>query len=272
MEGTGSGKKEEEINLKVTDPYGNEFVELERRRMEERILQQQQEAEMLRRRLEEIELELCRSGDGYGKENGTKDHDGTQFAKRLLGIYASDDAGGMVKSMDWTWVIEYLLLVRKKKWKKRKDLRKMWKLKNWRKKLWEEKRVCMVDGSSLQSNYIMGSLTSLPKDYQDTPTVNRPSRNPGEEDGKGGPDDRLVRIRNIFTLCGNYRELFQHVTTPAPTVASVKSETDRRDNQAFTFLMLGDPTGASVPKEKEQQFRPLSFLYATINQMATLLA
>ncbi|KAI5333254.1 hypothetical protein L3X38_023384 [Prunus dulcis] len=162
------------------------------------------------------------------------------------------------------------------------------------KEVMEEKRACMVDGSSLQSNYIMGSLTSLPKDYQDTPTVNRPSGNPGEEDGKGGPDDRLVGIRNIFTLCGNYRELSQHVTTPAPTVASVKSETDRRDtevyvkweaskenpgkfittlkvvkdaslanlrkliaiylgadNQAFTFLTLGDPTGASVPKEKE---------------------
>ncbi|CAL2268733.1 unnamed protein product [Prunus armeniaca] len=49
----------------------------------------------------------------------------------------------------------------------------------------EEKRMCMVDGSSLQSNYSMGSLTSLPKDYQHTPTVNRPSRNPGEEDGRG---------------------------------------------------------------------------------------
>ncbi|ONH96941.1 hypothetical protein PRUPE_7G160900 [Prunus persica] len=86
----------------------------------------------------------------------------------------------------------------------------------------------MVDGSSLQSNYNMGSLTSLPKDYQHTPTVNRPSRNPGEGDGKGGPNDRLVRIRNIFTLCGNYRELSQHVTTPAPTVASVKSENEQK--------------------------------------------
>ncbi|CAL8990643.1 unnamed protein product [Prunus brigantina] len=74
----------------------------------------------------------------------------------------------------------------------------------------------------------MGSLTSLPKDYQHTPTVNRPSRNPGEEDGKGGPDDRLVRIRNIFTLCGNYRERSQHVTSPAPTVASVKSENEQK--------------------------------------------
>ncbi|CAL8165957.1 unnamed protein product [Prunus armeniaca] len=89
MEGTGSGKKKEEINLKVTDRelekkleecqgMANEFVELERRRMEEeRILQQQQEAEMLRWWLEEIELELCRLGDGNGKESGTKDHDGT---------------------------------------------------------------------------------------------------------------------------------------------------------------------------------------------------
>ncbi|ONI26125.1 hypothetical protein PRUPE_1G005500 [Prunus persica] len=73
VEGTGSGKKEEEINLKVTElekkleecqRMENEFVELERKRMEERILQQQQEVEILRRRLEKIELELCRSGDG----------------------------------------------------------------------------------------------------------------------------------------------------------------------------------------------------------------
>ncbi|CAL8990029.1 unnamed protein product [Prunus brigantina] len=381
MEGTGSGKKEEEINLKVTEVaqtlkrelekkleecqrMANEFVELERRRMEERILQQQQEVEMLRRRLEEIELELCRSGDGNGKESGTKDHDGTQFAKRLLGIYASDDAGGMVKSMDldmddqepFAREVKYVggvayqsdssivnavnidsfepkyadrvclsTVFEEEEMEEEEGLKENVEAEEVEKEVIEEKRVCMVDGSSLQSNYNMGSLTSLPKDYQHTPTVNRPSRNPGEEDGKGGPDDRLVRIRNIFTLCGNYRELSQHVTSPAPTVASVKSENEQKlteeinksrvcdemalaskenynpsdvvtdadtevyvkweaskenpgkfittlkvvkdasladlrklieiylgaDNQAFTFLMLGDPTGASVPKEKE---------------------
>ncbi|VVA09793.1 PREDICTED: kinesin [Prunus dulcis] len=64
----------------------------------------------------------------------------------------------------------------------------------------EEKRVCMVDGSSLQSNYNMGSLTSLPKDYQHTPTVNRPSRNPGEGDGGGDQMIGLSGSAHIYTL------------------------------------------------------------------------
>ncbi|CAL2226094.1 unnamed protein product [Prunus armeniaca] len=94
----------------------------------------------------------------------------------------------------------------------------------------------------------MGSLTSLPKDYQHTPTVNRPSRNPGEEDGKGGPDDRLVRIRNIFTLCGNYRERSQHVTSPAPTVASVKSENEQKLTEGINRSRVCDEM-ASASRE-----------------------
>ncbi|CAL2268738.1 unnamed protein product [Prunus armeniaca] len=166
----------------------------------------------------------------------------------------------------------------------------------------EEKRVCMVDGSSLQR------LST----YTNCESAKQKSRGRRWQGG----DDRLVRIRNIFTLCGNYRELSQHVTTPAPTVASVKSENEQKlteeikksraskenpgkfittlkvvkdaslddlrkliaiylgaDNQAFTFLMLGDPSAASVPKEKEETIQATKLpLYATINQMATLLA
>ncbi|CAL8989525.1 unnamed protein product [Prunus brigantina] len=317
---TGSGKKEEEINLKVTEVaqtlkrelekkleecqrMENEFVELERRRMEERILQQQQEVEILRRWLEEIELELCRSGDGNGGVAYQSDSSTQPYMVCLSTVSEEEE---MEEEME-----------------EEEGLKENVEAEEVEKKVIEEKRVCMVDGSSLQSNYNMGSLTSLPKDYQHTPTVNRPSRNPGKEDGKGGPDDRLVRIRKIFTLCGNYRELSQYVTSPAPTVASVKSENEQKlteeinksrvcdemalaskenynpsdvvtdadtevyvkweaskdnpgkfittlkvvkdasladllveiylgaDNQAFTFLMLGDPTGASVPKEKE---------------------
>ncbi|CAL8165956.1 unnamed protein product [Prunus armeniaca] len=173
----------------------------------------------------------------------------------------------------------------------------------------EEKRMCMVDGSSLQR------LST----YTNCESAKQKSRGRSWQGG----DDRLVRIRNIFTLCGNYRELSQHVTTPAPTVASVKSENEQKlteeikkntevyvkweaskenpgkfittlkvvkdaslddlrkliaiylgaDNQAFTFLMLGDPSGASVPKEKEETIQATKLpLHATINQMATLLA
>ncbi|XP_050371941.1 kinesin-like protein KIN-10A [Argentina anserina] len=388
MEGKGSGSKEEEFNLKVNEVaqtlkqelerkleecqrMANEFVELERRRMEERIWQQQQEVEMLRKRLEEIELELCRSGDGSGVESGRKDNDGTQFAKRLMGIYASDGAGmmksmDMVKSMDldmddqepFAGVVKYvgincgvtgtyqsdsksnqgfanqthlnaiatdnndsfaakcadrvcLSTVFEEEEMEEEERKENVDVEEVEKEVIEEKRVCMVDGSSHTSNYSLGSLVALPHD-------NQPSRNAGEEDSKGGPDDRLVRIRNIFTLCGNYRELSQHITSPAPTLkplASFKSESEKKvteldvaskenynpsndgteadsevyvkweaskenpgkfittlrvvkdatladlrklieiylgaDNQAFNFLVLGDPTGAAVPREKE---------------------
>ncbi|KAM1087216.1 hypothetical protein ACFX2B_012618 [Malus domestica] len=385
-EGKRSGAKEEEINLKVNEVaqtlkyelekklaecqrMANQFVELERRRMEERILQQQQEVEMLRKRLEEIELELCRSSDGNGKESGSKEPDGTQFAKRLLGIYASDDAGGMVKSMDldmddqepFAREIKYVGVVpgvasqsdssivnaahidsfepkyadrvclstvfEEEEMEEEEGANENVEAEEVEKEVIEEKRVCVVDGSSFRSNYNVGYLTSSPQEYQDTPTVHWQSRNPEEEHSNGKPDDRLVRIRNIFTLCGNYRELSQHIPSQAPTVASVKSENEQKlvepeinksrvcderalaskencdpsnegtdsdttevyvkwegskenpgkfittlkvvkdatladlrklieiylgpDNQAFTFLMLGDPSGASVAKEKE---------------------
>ncbi|KAL6185139.1 hypothetical protein ACLB2K_041274 [Fragaria x ananassa] len=376
MEGKGSGSKEEEFKLKVNEVAqtlkqelerkleecqrtANEFVELERRRMEERILQQQQEVEMLRKRLEEIEFELCHSSDGNGVESGRKDNDGTQFAKRLMGIYASDGTGmmksmDMVKSMDldmddqdpFAGMVKYvgvncqsdsnsnqgfvnqphlnaiatenndsfaatyadrvcLSTVFEEEELEEEERKENVDVEEVQKEVIEEKRVCVVDGSSLKSN------------YQSTPTLNQTNRNIGE-DGKGGPDDRLVRIRNIFTLCGNYRELSQHITSPSPTLkplASFQSESDNEmslaskenynpsndgsdgtnadsevyvkweaskenpgkfittlrvvkdasladlrklieiylgvDNQAFNFLVLGDPTGAVVPKEKE---------------------
>ncbi|CAL2254148.1 unnamed protein product [Prunus armeniaca] len=55
-------------------------------------------------------------------------------------------------------------------------------------------------------------------------------------------------------------ELSQHVTTPAPIVASVKSENEQKlteeweaskENPGKFITTLKDPTGASVPKEKE---------------------
>ncbi|GFY85432.1 P-loop containing nucleoside triphosphate hydrolases superfamily protein [Actinidia rufa] len=111
------GTSEEEINLKVNERtqmlkrelekkilecenMATEFVELERRKMEKRILQQQQELELLRYRLEEIELELLNSSDRNGEDNGgIVSLDGSSFAKRLLGIYSNEDPG-MEKSMD----------------------------------------------------------------------------------------------------------------------------------------------------------------------------
>ncbi|KAK8589496.1 hypothetical protein V6N12_023891 [Hibiscus sabdariffa] len=76
-----------------------EFVEMERRRMEERILQQQEEVEMVRKRLQEIEFELRSSRDGKEENESSNELDGRSFAKRLVGIYG-DEIPGMVMPME----------------------------------------------------------------------------------------------------------------------------------------------------------------------------
>ncbi|XP_043707696.1 kinesin-like protein KIN-10A [Telopea speciosissima] len=116
VKGRDSGVSEEEINVKVNErtqilklelekrlqechQKANEFVEFGRQRMEEKILQQQQEVEMLRRRLEEIETALSSSTDSSGDKNSLQDMDGNSLAKRLMEVY-SDPDHGMEKSMD----------------------------------------------------------------------------------------------------------------------------------------------------------------------------
>ncbi|CAL8151188.1 unnamed protein product [Prunus armeniaca] len=183
MEGTGSGKKEEEINLKVTDRelenkleecqrMANEFVELERRRMEERILQQQQEAEMLWRQLEEIELELCRSGDGNGRMVKSMDLDmGDQepFAREVKYVggvaYQSDSSivnAVNIDSFEPKYADRVCLrtIFEEEEMEEEEGLKENVEAEEVEKEVIEEKRVCMVDGSSLQSNYNMGTTES----------------------------------------------------------------------------------------------------------------
>ncbi|XP_048234930.1 kinesin-like protein KIN-10A isoform X2 [Ricinus communis] len=380
IEGKGSVASEEEINLKVNErtrllkvalekkleecqKMAEEFVELERRRMEEKILQQQQEVEMLRRRLEEIESELCRSRD-----DGSKDIDGSSFARRLLGVYA-DDGADMVKSMDLDMgdqessilygnqtlssyphsnnlnqVIDHnsftttysgkvcLSTVFEEEEVEDEEHKEKVEDEVEEKEVIEVKRIVGGSGSGIT---IDTDAASSPQKYEAS------SRNVEEFDNADASSSRLVRIQNIFTLCGNYRELSQHSNTRVPatkmfedtnpqssllmtpgedcairnsgkenspiqknlydimTLASkenhnpskesndgqidvhVKWEASKgnngkfittlkvvkdatladlrklieiylaADNQPFSFIVLGDPTGAPVPKEKE---------------------
>ncbi|EEF33560.1 Kinesin heavy chain, putative [Ricinus communis] len=380
IEGKGSVASEEEINLKVNErtrllkvalekkleecqKMAEEFVELERRRMEEKILQQQQEVEMLRRRLEEIESELCRSRD-----DGSKDIDGSSFARRLLGVCA-DDGADMVKSMDLDMgdqessilygnqtlssyphsnnlnqVIDHnsftttysgkvcLSTVFEEEEVEDEEHKEKVEDEVEEKEVIEVKRIVGGSGSGIT---IDTDAASSPQKYEAS------SRNVEEFDNADASSSRLVRIQNIFTLCGNYRELSQHSNTRVPatkmfedtnpqssllmtpgedcairnsgkenspiqknlydimTLASkenhnpskesndgqidvhVKWEASKgnngkfittlkvvkdatladlrklieiylaAENQPFSFIVLGDPTGAPVPKEKE---------------------
>ncbi|KDO42399.1 hypothetical protein CISIN_1g004553mg [Citrus sinensis] len=266
VEEKGSGASEQEINVKVTERtqilkhqlekkleecqrMAEEFVEIERRRMEERILQQQQEVEMLRRRLEEIEFELCHSRDRDVRSS--KDLDGSSFARRLMGIYADEDPG-MVKSMDldmgdvepfvrdlkhvdrpvhqqdnneiqgWLQktsneIDEHEVFASKygdkvclstvfeeEEIEDEEDDHKDSAEDEVEKVIIEEKRVCssgLADGNIPSLNLTTGLLASSPQKPEDTES------------------SRRLRIQNIFTLCGNNRELSQHTRTP--TVSSV---------------------------------------------------
>lgn len=263
VEEKGSGASEQEINMKVTERtqilkhqlekkleecqrMAEEFVDIERRRMEERILQQQQEVEMLRRRLEEIEFELCHSRDRDFRSS--KDLDGSSFARRLMGIYADEDPG-MVKSMDLDmgdvepfvrdlkhvdrpvhqqdnneiqgWhqktsneIDEHEVFASKygdkvclstvfeeEEIEDEEDDHKDSAEDEVEKVIIEEKRVCssgLADGNIPSLNLTTGLLASSPQKPEDTES------------------SRRLRIQNIFTLCGNNRELSQHTRTPVP--------------------------------------------------------
>ncbi|PON94799.1 Kinesin-like protein [Trema orientale] len=299
MEGKGS---EEEINVKVNEraqllkcelekkleecqKMANDFVESERRRMEEKILEQQQEVEMLRRRLEEIELEL-RSKEGNVEGNGSRENDGSGFAKRLLGVYASDDAS-MVKSMDLDMddqepvlgsqgfnqplsstlndalgsdlfapfgdKVSLSTVYEEEEVEEEEELKENEEDEEVEKEIIEEKRVCVVDNVNLDS------LAYSHQDGGETPIPDLPSKTPGEDDYlkarsedrfaslglKSVPQDdkdsvssRRMRIQNIFTLCGNHRELSKHISTPL----SWKKGSENIDPQEM--MTVGEGTGA----------------------------
>lgn len=267
LEEKGSGASEEEINQKVSKQtemlklelekkldeckrMAEEFVELERRRMEERILQQQEEVEMLRRRLQEIEFELQHSKNGSEKKNEGEDLEGVSFAERLIGVYGDN---AMVKSMSLDMGDQEPLV---------RDLK-------------------VIDGAVNHSNTcgIQGFLSTVyeeeEEDEEDEEVekviveekIYSPQKSEPTE--KDAASSRQVRIQNIFTLCGNYREISQqHVKTPAPTTISDDSTLDSFNKEnlpthkfvhsaADTEKSPGATKNISAPKENQSPLSPL---------------
>jgi len=287
IEGKGSAASEEEINLKVNERtrmlklelekkleecqrMTEECVELERRRMEERILQQQQEVEMLRRRLEEIEFELCHARDEYNEDRSKDMDDESSFARRLLGVYADEDPG-MVKSMDLDMgdqqafvpdvkyvdmavqnstsiciqrlanyphlnnlnqVVDQDAFVPKYGGKiclstvfeEEEEHKEKVEDDEVEKGVIEVKRI--VGGSSSGIDFDAGSKFEAPdpssgnlgqesclKDESEGRCLSSGPQN--ESESVDAASSRRLRIQNIFTLCGNHRELSQQIRTPA---------------------------------------------------------
>ncbi|OIV90668.1 hypothetical protein TanjilG_23781 [Lupinus angustifolius] len=297
-EGKGTAASEEEINLKVNERtrllrqelekkleecqrMTNEFVELERRRMEEKILQQQEEVEILRKRLEEIELQLSRSREVCIEENESKDMEPSGFARRLMHIYKSVDDPGMVKSMDldmddqeplgrevkivggvmcksdYNVMQDFsfanqpdpntlngahacapsygqrlcLSTVYEEEGEGEKDHEdKGEEDEEVEKEVIEEKRVlCTVDKISPKKEAYCFKQSS--------------------EDDKDSDSSRLLRIQNIFTLCGNQRELSQHIATPTP----IKKRSDETSDFKFSPVKTCEKDSTTVFKVSNKE-------------------
>lgn len=310
MEGKESGISEEVINFKVNErtqflkhelekklqecqSMANEFVELGRKRMEEKILQQQQEVELLRYRLEEIESELFFSRSINGKVNVSRDLEGNGFAKRLVEIYADEDPG-MVKSMDLDMGDQepYVRDVRHidrgvhqlnnnvnqgflnhlhqnilneevdddvfaAKYGDRVCLSTVFEDEEAEedeehkgnledeevmKEIIEEKTVCSggMDGSGLKINFNTGSFSSSPLNLEKL-VGSGPVSEP--ENAKDAASSRRKRIQNIFTLCGNQREISHHTK-----VAPERCETF--DPQSFPVKKTGDDSATTTLPEE----------------------
>lgn len=406
VEGKGVEKNEEKISLKVNERtqelkcklekkmlecqrIADEFVEKERK-MEERTLQQQLELERLRKRLEEIESQLCHSRVG----GGSTEMEGNSFMKKLLESYSEDS--GMVKSMDLDKSFDldsgkrevmvykagisdgqtvlgfenrrtstyeddtddvlvpnfssksFLSTVFEEEEEEDSgsgDDKEKFLDEEVQKEVIEEKKVCsstLIEVSNNRSNFDGGPFVSdSPLIFASTPLLSS-SQNPEKvdsfaadtaaveklvqsrplselENANDSASSRQMRIQNIFTLCGNYREISKRSENAEPLLSfsnpkneeklvesiSTKISTDSKenydpsyekigdlnvyvkweaslenpgkfittlrltkdstladlrklieihlgaDNQAFAFLVLGDPSGAPVPKEKE---------------------
>ncbi|XP_060181311.1 kinesin-like protein KIN-10A [Lycium barbarum] len=249
VQGKGTEITEEEINVKVNErtqmlkselekriqecqKTADEIVEMERRKMEERMFQQQQEFEMLRRRLEEMEVELRRS---RAESGGSVEVEENTFAKRLQEIYSED--AGMVKSMDLDQSIDMD--------NGKRDTGSTFQAIFGYPNINNSREV--EDPAVLLPHFTnKGILSTVFEEDEEGDDEGDIEKNPpvDEEVQKevieekticsslldhdvcmGAAPSRQALIQNIFTLCGNYRELsgknFEDTDSLSPTVKTI---------------------------------------------------
>ncbi|XP_068666977.1 kinesin-like protein KIN-10A [Aristolochia californica] len=258
LETTRVLKMELEKKMEECQKIANEFVEVGRKRMEEKILQQQEEVEILRRRLEEIESELWRAKgitDGEIRHVGV---DGNNFIRSLSAICANGDRG-MEMSMDLDMGEQPAVQVQ--------DVIEandaLYQVGNTKSNLelnpclWDAEedddvglkypeKVCLStvfeaaeeeeegDADEVEKEVVEEKATQGAASFLDSPNWAPNSfgrdlcRTDNFRSEKESSSARRTRIQNIFMLCGNHRELSQNVRTPTPTKKKPTEATDIR--------------------------------------------
>lgn len=275
-------KRELERKLIECQKMASEFVELGRRKMEEKILQQQRELEMLRQRLEEIESELCCTRE----KNGFRESDGSGFVKRVMEIYGDEDPG-MEKSMeldfgdqeqptsqDLKYIEERnydsfepqfgekvnLSTVFEEEEEGEEESKEKLEDEAVEKEIVEDKTVYTSPGVLNFNTSSFGSPSLLhmnleSRDYFDK-TLMSDNGSP-----KDSSSSRRKRIQNIFTLCGNYRELSQHIRIPA--ASKKKSET-------FDVKEIGEESHVRIPQFQGNPISDQTVMKASVEKVMDL--
>ncbi|KAL3828264.1 hypothetical protein ACJIZ3_017066 [Penstemon smallii] len=261
-------QNELESKIRECEKRANESIEIERRKMEGRFFQQQQEVEILRFRLEEIETELRLSKGG----SSSVELEGNNFMKRLReACYEESD---MVKSMDLDKSIDletnvvvhgitnnfgegnklsFLTTVYEEEEEEEYENEEEEDKENLfdeevQKEVIEEKKVIVTTPNA-------SILTPKQLDYfKDTSNLD------------AVVSSRELRIQNIFTLCGNYRELSQHNnSTPPPIVEgdlrklsdSIEMENDLKENRDLYDESVKTTTTMLKKQQSVEPFSPL---------------
>ncbi|EPS65745.1 hypothetical protein M569_09030 [Genlisea aurea] len=201
------GIEEEMINLKVNERTLALKAELERKILDCQELAN--EVERFRRRLEDIESELTGKTSSAEKEEeeeeGGSSSSSSGFMKRLIEVYG--DESDMVKSMDLDRSIE------------------------------------MGAAAAAADNGLGSKLATVYEEEDDE--EDHHNNNNGEGGEEAIEEKRVIvvtpeppvvvaretRIRNIFTLCGNYRELAQQNPPPPPGKKILSDNTEEEEEE-----------------------------------------
>ncbi|OIT40075.1 PREDICTED: kinesin-like protein KIN-10A [Nicotiana attenuata] len=210
-------KHEFEKKIQQCQQTANEFVETERRKMEERMFEQQQEFEMLRRRLEEIEAELWRSRVDDNRSIEVEEEN--SFAKRLLDSYSED--AGMVKSMDLDRSIDMdsgkrdTVVYNSREVEDPSILLQHFTNKSCLYTVFEDEEEDESDVS--EGDKENPHVEEVQKEVIEEKTICS-----DDLSSDAAAPSRKELIQNIFKLCGNSRELSQQCRTPVPAEKKVK--------------------------------------------------
>nr|CAD1820890.1 unnamed protein product [Ananas comosus var. bracteatus] len=275
IEGKGVAAKEEEINSKVIER--TKTLRLELMKMEEKMLQQQEELNILKRRLHEVEYERSNVSDCALNE----DLEAGRFMKKLSEVCAGDQ--GMVKSMELDFGDQPAIQDVKEI---KVDLRQS------PSNNWSSCNICMEEGADANfvrfpDKAVLSTVfeddeegeerESAEFDYEVDKEVVEENSERFRKNVDWDSDiylqkqveplidstaTRKTRIQNIFRLCGNHREVAQQVKVQTPTKQRYGDENVQPCTLEVEKLEFRPPNGLISDVKKTDS--PVSSLHAPL--------